>query len=253
MDELRWIILGFGAILLLVIYFTGREKPTGKRRELFNEASELEKATEVEVKTATRPEELSLDELSEELHALSGALREEGGERPAKAPRPERPSKSRPRPSSTATPRPQQPQEMLVVLHVAAHAPSRFAGQALLEAFADAGLEFGAMDIFHRMVASGGERHMLFSVASMIKPGTLIPDELQDFATPGVSLFLRLPAPLDGLQALEQMIACAQELAERLDGELLDETRSVLTRQTIEHLREQVQLFSFKHERARER
>jgi cell division protein ZipA len=128
---------------------------------------------------------------------------------------------------------------LLIVVHIGAPQGERFDGAAVLEALQGEGLVFGAMDIFHRRVEGGGEE-TLFSVANAVKPGTLVPEELPELSTPGLSLFLRLPAPGEPMAVFEDLMSCAQGLADRLGGQLQDETRSAMTAQTEAHLRERV-------------
>ena len=58
---------------------------------------------------------------------------------------------------------------------------------------------------------------------------------------------MRLPGPMEGLKAFNTMLDCAQTMASKLDAKVLDESRSVLTQQSIDHLREEIQLFSLRH------
>ena len=42
------------------------------------------------------------------------------------------------------------------------------------------------------------------------------------------------------MQAFDYMVETAQTVARNLGGDVLDETRSVMTRQTLEHCRQQI-------------
>lgn len=119
----------------------------------------------------------------------------------------------------------------LISLHVAAGTP--VPGHAATAALEDAGFEFGHMDIYHYR---DGDR-VLFSAANMVEPGTF-----SDADTPGVSLFAVLSGE-GGRQTLDRMLAAARQLAAALDGEVLDERRSALTQQTVQHLQEQIALY----------
>lgn len=128
----------------------------------------------------------------------------------------------------------------VLVLHVMARKGEQFQGPELLEALLDNGLRYGSMEIFHRHEQPDGSGPVLFSLANSVKPGTFDLGAMDEFTTPGVTLFMPLeglPRPLD---TLSEMVDTARRLAQRLDGELKDETRSALTRQTIEHYRQQV-------------
>ena len=67
-------------------------------------------------------------------------------------------------------------------------------------------------------------------------------------ATPGVSFFMTLPAPLPALDAWDAMLPTAQRLAELLDGQVLDEERNALGRQRIAHIRDQLRGWDRDHE-----
>ena len=131
--------------------------------------------------------------------------------------------------------------ERFVILYVAAvHEP--FAGQQLLECLLEQGMIFGEMDIFHRCSASG---EILFSTANAVAPGTFVVSEMHLLNTPAISLFMRAHELNDPLAVYDQMIEIAQNLAIDLVGEVKDESRSVLTPQTVEHGRQS--LIEFVH------
>lgn len=131
------------------------------------------------------------------------------------------------------------PDEVLII-NVMARRDQKFTGEALLQGLLDEGLRFGEMDIFHRHESPDGHGKILFSVANMVVPGTFDLATMEQFDTPGVSIFLSLPIAGNSLEAYNLMAQTAQNLAAQLGGELKDENRSVMTRQTIEHGRQRV-------------
>lgn len=135
---------------------------------------------------------------------------------------------------------PQLPVERIVTLFVVARDGSRFQGSDLVVAAEKAGLEYGDMGIYHRLVDGKRELGPLFSVANMLKPGNFDIARLDELQTPGVSFFMTLPAPLPALDAWDAMLPTAQRLAELLDGQVLDEERNALGRQRIAHIRDQL-------------
>lgn len=132
----------------------------------------------------------------------------------------------------------------IITLHVLAPAGQPFRGADILAAAQNAGLVFGARHIFHRMTGHGSGDRVLFSLASMLEPGSFDLDHIETFSTTGLVLFMRLPGPADALAAYEDMIDQARRLAHALGGEVCDERRSVLTLQTVEHTREQIRDFN---------
>lgn len=135
--------------------------------------------------------------------------------------------------------------ERFVILYVAAiHGP--FEGQHLLECLLDQGMTFGEMDIFHRTSDAG---KILFSSANAIAPGTFVVSEMHEIKTPAISLFMQANLLNDPLAAYDQMVEVAQNLALDLVGEVKDESRSVLTPQTIEHGRQSLVEFVHRYYR----
>ncbi|KZC15942.1 cell division protein ZipA [Rhodanobacter sp. FW510-R12] len=143
---------------------------------------------------------------------------------------------------------PQLPVERIVTLFVVAREGGRFSGADLVVAAEKAGLEFGDMGIYHRLVDGKRELGPIFSVANMLKPGNFDLARLDALQTPGVSFFMTLPAPLPALDAWDAMLPTAQRLAELLDGQVLDEERNALGRQGIAHIRDQLRGWDRDHE-----
>lgn len=133
---------------------------------------------------------------------------------------------------------PQKPD--LIVSFTLLSKQESFNGEKLLHCMLSRGLRFGDMDIFHRHKYTSGEGPIQFSLANALKPGTFNLDDMNSFKTRAVTLFMILPGPQEPLKAYELMLETAQHLATELDGQLLDDTKSVLTQQTIQHFKEQI-------------
>jgi cell division protein ZipA len=157
---------------------------------------------------------------------------------------------SRPQPGQepAGEPRPEpQPQEAsssgefeVVVLHLMARKDAQFEGTALLNALLNNGLRFGDMGIFHRHDNEDGSGAVHFSVANTVKPGTFDLETMENFSTPGVTFFMTLNDLSDPLDSYGKLIKTSQAMAKTLQGERKDENRSVLTKQTIEHYRQEI-------------
>ncbi len=113
----------------------------------------------------------------------------------------------------------------------------RITGDQIMQAARDVGLLEGDMQVFH---FSDDQDRMLFSMANMVNPGTFPPKEMNSFVTPGVTLFSSLPGPAESMAIFEQMLNSAQRLAALFDAELQDDSHSDLTKQTIDHIREEI-------------
>lgn len=142
-----------------------------------------------------------------------------------------------------ATARKERPVEEVLILNIMAPAGDYFEGNDLLRALFACGMRFGDMNIFHYHTGEEGEGPALFSLANIVVPGTFDMSAMEDFTTPGVSLFLALPAEVEALKAFNTLLTTARFIAEQLGGELKDENRSVFTAQTAEHYRQRVMEF----------
>jgi cell division protein ZipA len=113
-----------------------------------------------------------------------------------------------------------------------------YSGPDLLVAIQGASMIYGEMHIFHHFVK--GYRRSVFSMANIIEPGTFNPPVMDDFFSPGLTFFMRLPGQLKGPQALDQMLKSIQHLATELGGQLCDQHRCPLDKQAIAMLRHDV-------------
>jgi cell division protein ZipA len=164
-------------------------------------------------------------------------------EAPAKAPPARKAPKIEEDPPAEETAVPIRKPEMFVVIYVLA-LDEPFPGQGLVEVLLNSGMTFGEMDIFHQLDDRGAQ---LFSLASALEPGTFNLSSLDQFSTPGVTLFMRVHELAAPLQVLDSMLSVADKVAQELNGEVRDETRSVMTPQTIEHCRQSLTEFLYKH------
>ena len=131
----------------------------------------------------------------------------------------------------------------VIVFHLIARRPERFDGQDMLRLLLENGLRYGDMHIFHRHRDVDGREQLEFSVANAVEPGTFDIDSMEEEQFAGITFFMKLPGPRDPLASLERMLTAGRRLAEGMNGDLKDEQHSVLTPQTMEHLRQRVQEF----------
>ena len=167
----------------------------------------------------------------------------------AAAPAPAAASAPRIPPRSDLGKRPTQvPVERIVSLFVMAREGQVFNGADLIVAAEKAGLEYGDMGIYHRLLDGKREAGPIFSVANMVKPGSFDLTRLDALRTPGLSFFMTLPGPVTALDAWDAMLPTAQRLAELLDGQVLDEERNALGRQRIAHIRDELRGWDRDHD-----
>jgi len=156
------------------------------------------------------------------------------------------PARPEPTPPPRTEPQPQRrskgggDQTEVIVLHVMGKSGAMIPGSDLLESLLANGMRYGAMQIFHRHQNVDGSGAVLFSLANSVKPGFFDLAAMDAFETPGVSMFMALEDLDNPLDAYKELVKTAQNLAKALNASVLDETRSVLTKQTIEHYRQQI-------------
>ena len=141
-------------------------------------------------------------------------------------------------------PRQKQPQQELaqdvIVVHLVAPPGEEFNGGDLLKMLLKSGLRYGPQKIFHRHEDEDGAGSVLFSMTNLVNPGIFELDSMADFNTPGISFFMVMQDCDDPMAAFELMLDTVSDIQEVLGGDLKDEQRSALTRQTAEHYREQI-------------
>ncbi|EKE84259.1 cell division protein ZipA [Idiomarina xiamenensis] len=127
---------------------------------------------------------------------------------------------------------------------IALHVVGKIEGAVLLQMVTELGLKYGEMDIFHRHASSAGTGAVLFSMANMFNPGTFDLDNMENFGSEGVVLFMTLPLKYDAIQAFNMMHNAALKLAAAfVKGQVLDGHRNPLTRQAVQHTHQRIREF----------
>lgn len=130
----------------------------------------------------------------------------------------------------------QQIQNCLVSMHIKARNNKKFSGDELLQALISVGCRFGDMSIFHRHEKASGHGKVMFSIASMVKPGTFEIERMHYFTTPGITLFFSVPSnnEHDPLTVYDLMLKTAYKIAKLLDADILDDNRELLTNTKVD-------------------
>lgn len=123
----------------------------------------------------------------------------------------------------------------LLVMYVAAGEKGQFMGYELMQSLMAQGLQAGPMDIVHRYDEEG---RIVFSVASAAGAGTIDLTNMGDFITPGLCLFIYPRKAVRPRHAFNEMVDCAAQLADELDGQVLDQNRQPWTT-AFEHSKRQ--------------
>jgi cell division protein ZipA len=236
--ELRLILLVIGIGILAAIYLFGRPRRPGEgqgRRAPPAARKGRERVEPVLEGAETSPDDFAAAEQPELSLPDPGTIKSI-----------ELPRRSPPRALRVA---PATDFERIVTIYVTAREGGVIRGADLVVAAEKAGLEFGELGIYHRLMDGKPEAPPVFSVASMVKPGTFDLGRLDEIETPGLSLFMTLPGPMSALDMWDAMLPTAQRLAELLDGQVLDEQHNALSRQGIAHIRDELRAFDRKQEK----
>jgi cell division protein ZipA len=233
MDTLRWVILLIGIIIVLGIYVFSTWQARRRPEPDVSRSRRRSERIPVDVLFDDYPGNAAVDA---ELESLGKQIAEDTDAG-----------------VHVETPHPPayvQP-DKVVTLFVLAPGGVPFPGSFIMDAMSEAKLQYGDMQIFHYQEADKDGHRTLFSAANIVEPGTFDADAMESFSTPGLVLFLTLPGPFDAVRAFDAMVEAARSLASSLKGTVCDATRSVLTNQTIGHMREDIIDFQLRQRVAR--
>lgn len=246
--ELRIALAIVAVIIIAAIYIWYRANTKDRIIDDFGEA-DLDLTEELDdiPSLADVDEALGLpDDLRSEFQGVSKALREETISKrvqDAKRVHQEAVSSSK---ASNEIATSSDGKQMIVVFHVIAREPEMFTGPMIEQMMSELQLEHGDMGVYHYNVQRLDKKHSVYCVANMLKPGTFDLDSMETFTTPGLTFILQLPGPEDELKAFNIMTEHAQRLAAFLNGDLIDENRNPVSKQSISSYKEQVQLFGLR-------
>lgn len=204
MDGLRWLLLFFGILVIAGVYFYSRRERTRADGDSANAPRVAPTLGE------------DIDDVAEE----------ESGEPPSGV-------------DVEPGPLPEGAPQKIVTLRLVAKNSGAFAGDDLILGMRGIGLRHGKFGIFHRIDGDDDDR-TVFSAASLVEPGSFDLANIKEQEIPGISLFMVLPGPIDGVEAFDMMMDAARALAQALDAELLDESGSTLSIQRERYLREEI-------------
>lgn len=240
-ETLRWILAVMGAFVIASVYIWGRYK-----ERLLNfifqrgEYDELRSDRQRRVKAKSRPKDLASAAIpagGAEPGKLEPSISFErfdgdddlGQETQIQPPeKQDESSSSEPRAAALGAP-------FLIQVSVVVNGDGYFAGTELRDALDELRLIYGDMGIYHRYDRE--YRVPLFSVASLVEPGTFPIKDMENFCCPGVVVFYQPPQVDDPIAVFDDLIDTCHQLAMRLDGVVWDEKRQPLTGQKVAQMR----------------
>lgn len=208
MWDLRWVLLGLGALVLVGVYLWSRGILS---REMLPALPRRKQRTEPSI---GEPAPLSAPPAPETPSLVETVSEEE---------------KARP------------PPDRIVALRLVPRG-GELATERAVAALRTAGLEHGRYAIFHRQIGTNREG---FSVASLTEPGSFDLEHLGDATIAGLSFFVVLPGG-DPVARFDAMVETARALSVELAADLFDERGSSWSSQRERYLREE--LIEYRHQ-----
>ncbi len=210
MWDLRWVLLGLGALVLIGVYLWSRGIVS---RDMLPSLPRRKERTEPSIGEPPAPEPVPQPE------SLVETVSEE--------------EKARPGPERVVA---------LRLIPRGAELPT----EAAVAALRNAGLEHGRYAIFHRQLGTNREG---FSVASLTEPGSFDLEHLDRTTIAGLSFFVVLPGKGDPVARFDAMVETARALSVELAADLFDERGSSWSSQRERYLREELIEYRHQFER----
>jgi len=131
--------------------------------------------------------------------------------------------------------------DVIAGIHIVPNADPAFPGRAIEMAARHAGMELGAMNIFHMKNTVAPGSRFLFSLANLDESSGFDPAKWDSFETPGLTLFMSVPCAYHPGALFGKMAATAREIADTLGGKLQDQNRRPLTDKGIAVIHHQIE------------
>ncbi|WP_372769238.1 cell division protein ZipA [Pseudoalteromonas sp.] len=129
-----------------------------------------------------------------------------------------------------------------IIIHVQTEEGLPMQGSSLLPLLLTLGFKYSEDGFFNRHEDASGQGPVLFRLANMFNPGTFDIDNMEQFSTEGVSLFMTLPCAGDSLPSFNMLHSAAKKIADEFSATILDHNRQELdvatVRQYVEKIRE---------------
>ncbi|MDP2635095.1 MULTISPECIES: cell division protein ZipA [unclassified Pseudoalteromonas] len=131
-----------------------------------------------------------------------------------------------------------------IIVHIQMPEGMAMEGSKLLPAINTLGFKYSEEGFFNRHLDPAGLGPVLFRLVNMYNPGTFDIDNMEQFSTAGISLFMTLPCDGDGLAAFNMLHSAAKKLADEFGATILDSQREEMTVESVREYVEKVRSFS---------
>ena len=236
--ELRWVLLGLGLLVVLVVFLAGLIKSRSRAPETpRSEPQAWPPETESSI-PATEPVQPQ-EAFAASFEADAGSPGPNDEEVLPEHDTGEKSDEDEVATVATDSADAEKNTERVVSLRLIPRDGEELNAERTVAALREAGLQHGPYEIFHycedRNVPESG-----FSVANLVEPGSFDLSNLPDTRLPGVTFFMVLPGSRDPAERFDTMIRIARDLCQTLDARLLDELGNSWSIQRERFLREEL-------------
>ncbi|MBL8249399.1 MAG: cell division protein ZipA C-terminal FtsZ-binding domain-containing protein [Candidatus Competibacter sp.] len=251
--QLQWLLTGIGIVVVALIYLWGirssiKEGIRNRRRRPEREPAlgETQAPLAHDDYAPVQHDFGDLGYLTPDHHLADKALvdveirtiRRESDPRPALT---NAGADAESEPLAPPSPVPEKPPHMTVVLTVMAAPHRPFRGPRIQAVAEELQFRLGASGLFERFADGESSADTpVFSLAHLREPGSFDLQTLHELKTPGLLLFMNLPGPLEGTQALNLLVLTADQWAQKLAGVICDGRRNRMNNRALMHLRDEV-------------
>ncbi|WP_042145805.1 MULTISPECIES: cell division protein ZipA C-terminal FtsZ-binding domain-containing protein [unclassified Pseudoalteromonas] len=236
-EELRWVLviisaLVIGGLLLHGIWSVRKKDETPSGEAKINTSSK-EQAPSVEIADESMDvPSMVADRDEPEIGDISVQLDEDDDVKSAT---------DKEASGTQETPEAEEPKDFIIV-HIQMPTGLTMQGSSLLPLLLTLGFKYSDEGFFNRHKDPSGDGPVLFRLVNMFNPGTFDIDNMEQFSTAGISLFMTLPCEGDTLPAFNMLHSAAKKIADEFGAEIFDHKRELLTvptvRQYVEKIRE---------------
>jgi len=128
--------------------------------------------------------------------------------------------------------------DVLAIINICAEGDRQFRGPEVLRVVEGSGMRYGDLHVFHGPDGDDGEP--LFSIANMVKPGVFDLEDMQNFQTRGLTMYMNVPRCKKPGDVFARMSYVANKIATNLGGEMRDQNNNALDDKSIQQIRKQV-------------